>query len=213
MSNRTAYLLSFLMLAGVTAYSLWVYTQLPDRVPTHWDINGRVDGWGPKWVATLLTPGIMLGMIGLFAVLPAISPRKFEIDSFRDSYNVIVVGVMGLFAFIQLTLLSATRNPDSTHSSRILIAGMMFFFALLGNRMGKVRRNFWMGIRTPWTLASDVVWDRTHRLAGRLMVAGGLLAGTLGLLGANLIVVLIIGMSSMLYPVLYSYFVYRQVEA
>ena len=147
-------------------------------MPTHWNIEGKVDGWGDKSWATFLMPGMMIGLLILFAFLPALSPKHFEVDTFRSTYLYIMVLTTGLFAYMNGVILLATwqevrEGPKFMDIGRALIGGMFLFFALLGNVMGKVRKNFYIGIRVPWTLASDRVWNDTHRLAAWLMVVGG----------------------------------------
>ena len=116
----------------------------------------------------------------LFAFLPALSPKNFEVDSFRSTYLYIMVLMIGLFAYIHGgdpagDLAEVQQGQKFMDIGRALIGGMFLFFALLGNVMGKVRKNFYIGVRVPWTLASDRVWNDTHRLAAWLMVGGGIL--------------------------------------
>jgi len=148
-----------------------VYSKLPERIPTHWNAAGEIDGWGSKPMAFLM-PGVMFGMLGLLYAVPWLSPKQFEVDSFRGTYAFIVALLMAFMGFIHvLTLLPALeiRLPFN----KLIMSAMMVFFMLLGNVLGKVQRNFFVGVRTPWTLASERVWTETHRLAARLFVATG----------------------------------------
>ncbi|HVA49752.1 MAG TPA: DUF1648 domain-containing protein [Pirellulales bacterium] len=155
------------------AAALIAYPSLPQQVPTHWNIRGQVDGYGDKSWATFLTPAVMLGLLVLFRLLPWLSPRPFTLDTFRGTYEFVVVLVMALMAYIQaLMLWAAYAGPIDV--GRALVGGLCLFFALIGNVLGKVRRNFFVGVRTPWTLASERVWIDTHRLAARLFVVAGL---------------------------------------
>jgi uncharacterized membrane protein len=169
--------IQWIMAAGVTALTIGftgaVYPWLPERIPTHWNAAGEVDGWGSKpWA--FLTPAILIGLLGLLRLLPWLSPRHFEIDTFRSTYAFIVLLITVLLAYIHLlTLLPPLGYP--IRIERAMIGGMMLFFILLGNELGKVQRNFFVGVRTPWTLASDRVWTETHRLAAHLSVATGVL--------------------------------------
>ncbi|OYV81510.1 MAG: hypothetical protein B7Z73_18010 [Planctomycetia bacterium 21-64-5] len=161
-----------LTLAAWAAASI-AYPSLPQQVPTHWNIHGQVDGYGDKSWATFLTPAVMLGLLALFRLLPWLSPRPFTLDTFRGTYEFVVVLVMGLMAYIHaLMLWAAYAGPIDV--GRALVGGLCLFFALIGNVLGKVRRNFFVGVRTPWTLASERVWIDTHRLAARLFVVAGL---------------------------------------
>ena len=121
----------------------------------------------------------MAGMIVLFYFLPALSPKQFEVDTFRSTYLYIMVLVVGLFAYMHGVLLYVVHQKTAGGATfdlgRAFIAGMFLFFGLLGNVIGKVRKNFYIGIRVPWTLASDRVWNDTHRLAAWVWVAAGVI--------------------------------------
>ena len=171
--TRTHWIIAGTLTVLTIAFTAAVYPSLPERIPIHWNAAGEINGWGSKpWA--FLTPAIMIGMLGLLRVLPWLSPKQFEIDSFRSTYAFIVMLISVLFAYIHLL----TLLPPLGYSVRVdkaMMGGMMLFFILLGNVLGKVQRNFFVGVRTPWTLASDWVWIETHRLAARLFVATGVL--------------------------------------
>jgi uncharacterized membrane protein len=195
----------------------WLYSGLPQRVPIHWNIEGKVDGWGDKSWATFLMPGMMTGMLVLFVFLPALSPRHFEVDSFRSTYLYIMVLTTGLFAYMNGVILLATwqevrEGPKFLDIGRVMMAGIFLFFAFLGNVMGKVRKNFYIGIRVPWTLASDRVWNDTHRLAAWVMVAVGVIGFLLIIAGASPVVAIGLLIGSMLIPVVYSFIHYKSLE-
>jgi uncharacterized membrane protein len=186
-------------------------------VPTRWNIEGKVDGWGGKSWATFLVPGMMIAFLVLFAFLPALSPKHFEVDSFRSTYLYILVLLTALFFYINGVILLATwqevrEGPRFMDIGRALIGGIFLFFALLGNVMGKVRKNFYIGIRVPWTLASDRVWNDTHRLAAWLMVSVGVIGFLLVIAGAFPIVAIGLLIGSMLIPVVYSFIHYKSLE-
>lgn len=209
MTTRNALIAGLTLLAASVVYALWLYPVLPELVPIHWDLHGRVDGWAPKQWAASFGPGMIALMLGLMYALPAISPRQFEIEPFRHTFNYLMVLVEGLFAFIHWVSLQAALQPEM-NSGRVLIAGLFLFFAVVGNLLGKVGRNFWVGIRTPWTLASDRVWTATHRLAARLMFAAGLLGALAVATGAPVAPCFVILMTAILFPVAYSYVIYRR---
>lgn len=194
--------------ALVISAALW--SRLPELIPIHWGLDGQVDGWAPRIVGALLGPGMLAAWLGLFHLLPRISPRQFEVESFRETYNYLMALIAGLLGFIHVVSLAAALWPEMP-SGRILVAGIMLMFVLMGNVLGRTRRNFWIGIRTPWTLASDRVWAETHRLAGRLMVAAGLAAAVLAGLGYFLPAFLLL-IPALLIPVFHSLWLYRRLE-
>lgn len=197
-----------LVALGATAI---IYPSLPPKVPIHWNIRGEIDSYGPKTWAAFLMPAAMVVMLGVFALLPALSPKQFEIDAFRTTYYFIVVLVIGLFGYIHaLSMLGAmSRVVDFP---RALCGGMFLFFMLLGNVLGKVRRNFFVGVRVPWTLASDRVWNETHRLAAWMFMG----AGALGLLCVALNLPFYLGFIPLgfaaIVPIVYSLLLYKRLE-
>jgi uncharacterized membrane protein len=204
------------LVAGVTTAlaflaSIWLYPGLPAEIPIHWNVQGEADNFGSKTWAAWLMPGAMLALLGVLAILPRISPRKFEVTAFRSTYDWIVMLVTGLLGFLHiLSLLGAGQQRFET--GRGLFAGLYLFFALFGNVMGRVQRNFWVGIRVPWTLSSERVWNDTHRIAAWLWVAAGLIGVVLALLGMGpwgLVGVLV----AVVVPIVYSYLRYKQLEA
>lgn len=159
---------------AVFAVTAWVYGMLPDLVPAHWNAAGAVDRYGPRgWI--FVQPVVLLVLAVVWRVLPAISPERFRVGDFASTYWFCGMVVCTLLAYIQGVILWATRT-GTVDVARALPAGIAIAFILLGNVLGKVRRNFWLGIRTPWTLADERVWYATHRLAAKTMVLGGLLA-------------------------------------
>ena len=215
--SRPYWIIAGLLTLAAWALAVWLYPSLPQRVPTHWNIEGKVDGWGDKSWATFLMPGMMIAFLILFAFLPALSPKQFEVDSFRSTYLYIMVLTTGLFAYMNGVILLATwqevrAGPRFMDIGRALIGGIFLFFAFLGNVMGKVRKNFFIGIRVPWTLASDRVWNDTHRLAAWVMVAVGVIGFLLVIAGASPIVAIGLLIGSMLIPVVYSFIHYKSLE-
>jgi uncharacterized membrane protein len=186
------------------------YDSLPDKVPTHWNIRGEVDAYSPKSWGAWLLPGIMVIMLGVFAVLPRISPRHFEIDTFQATYEFIALLVLGLFGFFQVLTIAQARN-QSLNAGVWLANGMYLFFALLGNVMGKIRRNYFVGIRVPWTLSSERVWNDTHRLAAWLWTGAGALGLLFGAFGQVLVGIVLIAIA-VIVPVVYSYFHYKALD-
>jgi uncharacterized membrane protein len=187
-----------------------VYGKLPPTIPTHWNADGVADGSGPRGFI-FVHPGLMIACIALWSVLPALSPRRFTVAPFLPTYWFIGLLAVAMIAYMQAVILAGTLNA-SIDLGRAVLGGVLVFIALLGNVLGKVRRNFWIGIRTPWTLADDRVWYATHRLAARTMVVAalaGLGALLLGLAPHVAIAALIAGA---LLPLAYSLVYSKRLE-
>jgi uncharacterized membrane protein len=155
---------------------------LPDRVPQHWNWQGQLDGYGPAWIAALMLPGCIVATVVLLALLSRFGPRSGGAASYRAINGRIAIVVIVALVALHLALLRAAQgHAIQFPNTALLIIGAMI--VVLGNWLGKIRRNRFLGIRTPWTLASDVVWERTHRVGGRLMVGYGLAILLFALLG------------------------------
>ena len=187
------------------------YPQLPTMVPIHWNAHGQVNGWAQKWQLFLYGPGMMLSIVGIFAALPWLSPKKFEVDSFRPTYLYIMIVIVAMLAYIQiLTLLTALGLALDV--GRAIEGGVSLLIALLGNVLGKVRRNFYVGVRTPWTIANERVWNATHRLAAKTFFAGGLLGLIAVLFRAPFWLPITVILIGAFIPAIYSLIFYKQLE-
>jgi uncharacterized membrane protein len=209
--NRRYYLGAAAVILATLAGTVVAYPQLPNIVPMHWDIQGHVNGWGPKWWLFLTGPGAMLLMVLMFSALPWLSPKKFEVDSFRATYLYIMIVLVALLAYAHLLILISSLGLV-VDVSRALEGGICLLIALLGNVMGKVRRNFFVGIRTPWTIASEQVWNATHRFAAKTFFAGGLLGLIAVIFRSPFWLPMAAILVAALVPAFYSLVLYKQLE-
>lgn len=180
-----------------------IYPRLPDPMPTHFDWLGHADGFIAKPLGPFVLP--MLGLV-VYAITALVVARGDR------ALPVLPIATAAFWLFLVVVTLRAALG-HAPELPRSLVAGGSLFLAVIGNYFGKLRRNHWIGVRTPWTLGDDEVWRRTHRVAGWLMVAGGALSCTIALAGAPLGIALApIGLA-LVGPVAYSFLVYRRVRA
>jgi uncharacterized membrane protein len=158
-----------------------------------------------------LMPAVMAGALVVFGVLPRLSPRRFSVDAFSDTYWYCAMLLVGLLGFVQAMLLWGAIGQAAADLPRYLLAGIAVFTAMLGNVMGKVRRNFWIGVRTPWTLANERVWYSTHRLAAKTMVGASAIAVVTALAGRPAVSVWLV-VAGALVPAAYSLLYYKRLE-
>ncbi|MDD2228245.1 MAG: SdpI family protein [Candidatus Cloacimonetes bacterium] len=145
------------------------------KVPTHWNINNEIDGYSGKAATLILWSGLSIGMFLLFFLMPWYSPwyKKYE-KRFERILPALTVVMVLFFALISIYSLYLAKSQTVPGVQFILILiGLLFIF--LGNLMPKTPRNFFVGIKTPWTLANDDVWQRTHRLGGKLFAVSGVI--------------------------------------
>ena len=212
MSNKTTTMISISLIICATLAGLLLWNQLPDPMVSHWGVDDQANGNMPKVWGVLLMPLMSTGMLILFRVIPSIDPLKANVAKFRESFNSFIVLMMVFLTYIYgLTLAWNLGYTDIRMSSAILPAiGLLFFF--VGSMMSKAKRNYFIGIRTPWTLASDTVWDETHRVGGMLFKISGVLA-IIGMLlppAYAFILLLVPLMASTLFSVAYSYILFQR---
>ncbi len=202
----------FAIVLVACGFSVALYGRLPDPAPMHWNLHGVVDGWGPRWEAAVLMPAIGLGMIGLMAGLPLLGPFRRNFERFRTTYGRICVAIVtALLAFHLIALLKGIGRSIEIGATMSIVVGLLL--AVIGNWLGKVRRNLHVGIRTPWTLANDAVWERTHRAGARFMVSVGLVSALAGIVAPDWLcfAVLMGGLGAfVVWAALYSLYWYRK---
>jgi uncharacterized membrane protein len=211
MSTRTMLVVTILIVVLAGAWSAWLYPTMPERVPTHWNMRGEVDGWGSRDMGAWLMPAMMAVMLALFLVLPLLSPVRYKIEPFRPVWNAVITLVMAMFGAMHVITMHASLHPH-VDVGRLLIAVICLFLAAIGLFMPKVQRNFWMGVRTPWTLASEAVWRATHRVAAWTMGVGGVLGALAALAGIPPMFAPTLVIVSAIYPAFYSLWLYKRLE-
>jgi uncharacterized membrane protein len=207
--------LSLLVVLAMVGSGTAVALSLPEgtQLPLHWNQHGAPDRMGSKWEALLTPSGVTAVMALIFFFLPSLEPRTKDLERSQGLYLMSWLGLLIVMATAQLAMIGAALDWGLPMLPMIQGAiGLLFF--LIGNHLGKSRRMFLVGIRTPWTLSSEEVWIRTHRLAGKLLVAGGLLLMVTALLRipANARPLLLIGVPivALLFPALWSFVLWRR---
>lgn len=196
-------------------YLAFIWNALPEQVPLHWNIHGEIDRYGPKsqLIIILLLP---LFIYGLMTVVPFIDPKR-KLQNMGNKYFQLKFILVLLLAVISLFVLYNTRNEPAALSfisaPNLICALIGLLFAALGNYFQSIKPNYFIGIRTPWTLESESVWKKTHKLGGILWVAGGLLIimSSVLLRGQSVFIILLIVTGIItLWPVIYSYVVFKK---
>lgn len=206
------------VLLGVILLSLAagavLYNYLPERVPIHWNLQGEVDGYGGRFMGGFGLPLMTLGCYLLMVLVPRIDPKRKNYPKFTCAYNAF------LWAFVLFMLALHTAVLLSAFGYKIDIAlitpiGIGILFIVMGNYMTRVRHNYFFGIKTPWTLANETVWRKTHRFGGTLFVAAGIVTiGSVFLDSPTVRFIVVIGsaVGISLITMVYSYLVFRRLE-
>lgn len=197
----------FMMLTGI-----YFYPQLPDIIPTHWWINGKPDAMGSKLFSLIMIPSIVLVMVILFPILSKMDPKKENYEKFANIWEIFQFAIIWFFAYIYFVIIYASLHPE-INISPFMISWIWILFIILGNYMGKIRQNYFVGIKLPWTLENEEVWNKTHRLSGKifliwwlfLLIDSYLLFYPFALLVTILVFILII-------PIWYSYYIFKNIK-
>ncbi|PZP27674.1 MAG: hypothetical protein DI603_21300 [Roseateles depolymerans] len=177
MSDRTTRILQLLLVACMAGLGLWAWQQLPPgaAVPVHFNAAGQVDGWAAPLPGLFLLPVLALALLGLQSLLPRVDPKGDNLRKSGKALATIWITVTVLLALVQLHIVLRALGLAGAEPQLplVLIGGLLM---VMGNVLGKLRANYTVGIRTPWTLSSERVWDQTHRFGGKVfMLAGALL--------------------------------------
>ena len=187
---------------------LLLWKQLPDLLPSHWDINGNVDNWSSKAFTVFGMPVFLLAL-QWFAVFASSSDPKYT--NYHPKLLAVVLWICPLISLICSGLSYTTALGFPLQIERIVPVLLGLMFVILGNLMPKSRQTYTMGIRLPWTLASEENWNKTHRLAGKIWVAGGIVSIALAFLNCLWLFLAVLVLMAAI-PTLYSYLHYRHHE-
>lgn len=191
---------------------LFAYKHLPAEMPVHWGVNGEVDRYAPTFSAFLLLNGILIAVYAMLLYLPRIDPKKDNYRKFTRPYSIIGNVLIALFLAISIvTVLSGIGAPVSIN--RVVPVAVGILFIILGNYMQTIKPNWFIGIKTPWTISNDEVWRKTHRLGGRLLIGGGLLFIIEPFLPRSVSAVLSVGLIVVIVgvPMVYSYILHKRI--
>lgn len=192
--------------------TILVYPMLPATIATHWGINGQVDGTGGR-VVQLYIAALPLVMYVLLVLMPRIDPRRENYALHNKAYTIFeVVLVFILVGLNWVTIAFNLGVPVDIQKCSVIPVGILFM--VIGNYMGQIRHNYFFGIRTPWTLASEEVWRKTHRLGGYLFMASGILIMISGFLDGSTSFIITTGavFLTVFGSFAYSYFVFRDLK-
>lgn len=217
--SRKPLIFSLLCILGLTGFSLLTWLTLPEleRYPIHWNMQGVADGFASKNAVLgvlMIIPITQIFITAMLWFIPKIEPLRQNFEQSRLAYNLIWIVTIAFITAtgLMIVLMYHDGGRISTEAPLKWIAGgLSLLFLFIGNVLGKVRQNYMLGIRTPWTLSSELSWERTHRIGGRLLV----LSGAIGILLAIFLpklafpVVITAILSTVLFSCVYSYLIWK----
>jgi len=210
MRMRISEIIAVVIILLSVAMGIYFYPQMPERVASHWNAQGLVDGYMSRFWGLFLMPILSVGMLLLFVLIPRIDPLKANIEKFRKYFDGFVVLIL-LFLFYLYVLTILWNLGHRFNLGQLMCPALAILFYYCGILIEKAKRNWFIGIRTPWTLSSEEVWEKTHRIGGKLFKAAGVIA-LLGILFQNYAVlfVLVPAIAIVVFSFVYSYVAYKQ---
>ncbi|MBU3146280.1 SdpI family protein [Clostridium sp. CF012] len=206
------YIISIIALTFIV--SLYFYPSLPNKIPSHWNFKGQIDGYSGRFFGAFGIPLINLASYFLFIFLPYLDPKQANYAKFPSAYKLIRCSFHLLFAGIQATVLLIAFGYH-INVSMFVGLGTSLLFVVIGNVMGKFKHNYFVGIKTPWTLSNEEVWVKTHRMAAPLWVVGGIISAMFAIFGdatsSAIALIVIISVISIV-PIIYSYVIFKKLK-
>jgi uncharacterized membrane protein len=211
-SMRKAEIFTILIIAISFLLGIYLYPQMPSQMASHWSASGKVDDYLPKFWALFLMPLVLAFLFLMYILIPKVDPLKENIEKFRKYFDVFFVILAALLFYLYLLTIfwNLGKRFNMAH---FLIPAFALLFYYCGVLVEKAKRNWFIGIRTPWTLSSEVVWEKTHKLGGNLFKGAGIIA-LFGLFFGELALWLVVipVVAAAFYAIAYSYFQYQKEE-
>jgi uncharacterized membrane protein len=203
----------WIFMVGVLVASIIIYPHLPVQVPGHWNIKGEVDKYYPRAFGAFFAPLMAIGIYLLMLIIPSLDPRRENYIRFTGAYTFLRWGLVLFLSVLHVTTILVALGY-SVNVALVVKAMVAILLTVIGNFMGQFRHNYFVGIRTPWTLANEEVWQRTHRVGGRIWVIGGLICLIMAPFHTtwSAIAFFTIIMIMTFIPIVYSYLVFRKLQ-
>ena len=163
-----------LLIVSAVAASILYYPKLPETMTTHWSVSGEPNGFSSRLWGAWMLPVIMAAVWLIMRAIPHIDPRKANYEKFSGMYDALVILILAFMLAMHIVLLMAATGAP-IRMDRVVMPSVGVFIAIMGILIPKAHPNWFVGIRTPWTLTSDLSWERTHKIGGTLFVILGVL--------------------------------------
>ncbi len=212
MNTRLMTIIVLVLIGGATLAGTLLWNQLPDPMASHWNTNDQADGYMSKFWGVFLIPSIALGMFTLLIVAPKLDPLGANVTQFLDTYNLFITFFIVYMIYVYALTLLWNLGYTNLGVGKAILPAIGLLFVAIGSLLRKAKRNWFIGIRTPWTLSSDVVWEKTHQLGAVLFMISGGSAVIGGLIGGNIAFWMLFAplIGSTIFLLVYSYVLYQR---
>lgn len=207
---QKAYIFVLAVIIISFAIGIYFYPQMPEKFASHWDATGTVDGYLSKFWGLFIMPIISVGLFLLFIVIPRIDPLKKNIEKFRKYFDIFIV-LFFLFLFYLFILTILWNIGFRFNIIQLLSPAFSVLFFYCGVLVENAKMNWFIGIRTPWTLSSQKVWERTHKIGGKMFKACGIISlGGVLVPNYGMWLIIVPVVFTAVYTIVYSYFEYKK---
>jgi uncharacterized membrane protein len=208
---RKSEILTIILLLLSLAVAIYFYPKLPQRIPSHWNAAGEVDDYASKFVGLFIAPILLLVCLTLFVILPKIDPLKTNVEKFRKYFDGFIVLLFLFIIFLQLFIILWSLGTK-LKPYIVFPVGLGILFFYVGILLENTKRNWFIGIRTPWTMSDEGVWDRTHKIGGILFKIIGVIAVVGAFFGKYAFLFVIIPVILLpIFLIVFSYMGYKKV--
>lgn len=204
-------LLPTILIIGIFLVGVWLYPDLPERIPSHWNSQGQVDAWSGRNFSVFFFPALILAIYLLMSFIPLIDPLRKRYKDFEMAYFGIKIILILFLSSLYLFSLFSVFYPN-LNINYFIIPGISLLFVVIGVLMPKIKKNYFVGIRTAWTIHSERVWDETHKFGGKIFIAAGIVSFS-GILipQYSFLIFIISAIAAALISIIYSYFIFRKI--
>ncbi|GEA14036.1 hypothetical protein E308F_02760 [Moorella sp. E308F] len=206
---------ALVVLMAMFVAGILLYPRLPDLVPAHWNFRGEVDNYFNRFWGAFALPLMTGGIYLLLLFVPYLDPKRENYPRFDRAYQMVRLGLVFFMGVIYTTILVVALGGPANLVGRVVPLAVGLLFILIGNYLPQARHNYFFGVRTPWTLASEEVWRRTHRFSGYAFIVAGFMFIVAAFLPppANFILGMAGPATAVIGTIVYSYLVFRRVSA
>lgn len=205
-SNKGTLILTTAILLLPMVIGLILWNKLPEQIPMHWNVAGEVDGWGSKGMLVFYLPLFIVGLQWVCALATSHAPEGKGING---KISKLVLWTCPYVSLLIHTLVYAKILGYDLSVNVIMPLSFGLMFMVIGNFLPKCKRNYFIGIKVPWALNNDENWNKTHRFAGKVWVAGGAIIAATAVF-ANYIVFIVLTLVMVIVPAMYSYLYFRR---
>jgi uncharacterized membrane protein len=207
-------IIPILLIIALFVTGIILFPHLPDKIPSHWNASGQIDSYQSRLWGVFGIPLMLVGIYAMMLFLPYIDPRRENYLKFQSTYKILRLAIVFVFTIVQLSILISALGGPKNLIPKLVPVTIGVLLIVIGNYMPRIKFNWFVGIKTPWTLSNEEVWKGTHRFAGYMFVIAGILIALAAFLKPplNVIAILTGVVLAAVFSTVYSYFLFIRLK-